>query len=332
MSRRWLPAWLLLLAACQQPAPPTADLSVSDLLSGESEPGFARATQVRPLSFPRDHGAHPAFRNEWWYLTGNLSAADGHRYGFQATFFRIALSPRPPPGASTWRSNQLWMAHAALSDLSRGAHLADQRFARQGNRLAGAAAEPFEVWLEDWRLAATDREGVWHLQLPARGFSLELDLQAASPVVLQGDRGLSRKGRQAGNASYYYSIPRLRVTGRLARGGQEQAVRGLAWFDREWGSSALEPGQTGWDWFSLQLDDGRNLMYYRLRRDTGEPDPLSAGSLSDASGLRRRLAPGQVSSPPSPTGAAIPSNGACNWPARPTPGGCEPCSRTRRCA
>jgi len=289
---------LVTLAGCGQPAPQSQDFKVSEVLGGSSAEGFARATAVRPFQFPADHGPHPTYRNEWWYITGNLQSADARAFGFQVTLFRIALQPEPVASDSAWRSNQLWMAHAALTDLAAGQHLAYERFARQAIGLAGAQLAPLSVWLEDWRLQLDEHTDVWRLQLPAPGFDLTLEFAPASPVVLQGDRGLSQKSSEPGNASYYYSIPRLRASGQLRLNGERLAVQGLAWLDREWSTSALGADQAGWDWFSLQLADGRNLMYYQLRRRDGSTDPHSSGSLSDARGLQRRLAPTDVSLTP----------------------------------
>jgi predicted secreted hydrolase len=287
-----------LLNGCGSSAPPADEVEVSEALGDSADEGFARATQVRRFQFPRDHGPHPAFRNEWWYITGNLEAEDGHRFGFQITFFRIALSSDVVESPSAWRTNQVWMAHAALGDFSAGTHRAEERFARQGAGLAGASAEPFRVWLEDWRLQAVGEGGDWRLRAPAEGFDLELTLSPVTPVVLQGEQGLSRKSAAPGNASYYYSIPRLGVRGRIRRGGDETRVGGLAWLDREWSTSALGPEQAGWDWFALHLQDGRDLMYYQLRRKDGSLDAHSGGSASDAGGLRRCLHTGEVALSP----------------------------------
>jgi len=283
--RTLLLAGLLLAGCADEPRP--SRFEVTEALGGGDDAGFARADRVRPFRFPADHGPHPAFRNEWWYLTGNLRSADGRSFGFQATFFRIALRPDSPPSPSAWRTNQVWMAHAAVSDLAAGEHLAEERFARQGAGLAGARAEPFRVWLEDWSLSAEG--GAWRLRIGTGRFHIDLALDPGGPLVLQGDRGLSQKSAVSGNASYYYSMPRLAATGRIALDGEAVPVEGLAWFDREWSTSALGPDQAGWDWFSLQLEDGRNLMYYRLRLKDGGTDPHSGGSLSDAGGLLRRL-------------------------------------------
>jgi predicted secreted hydrolase len=287
------------LAGCEPPAPEPQSFRVADVLGGGSAAGFARATEVRPFQFPADHGPHPAYRNEWWYLTGNLRSADGRRaFGFQITLFRIALQPRPVSSDSAWRTNQVWMAHAALSDVSAGDHQAYERFAREALGLAGAQRAPLRVWLEDWQLQLDEPGGLWRLQLPTPGFDLTLALTPASPVVLQGDQGLSQKSAEPGNASYYYSIPRLQASGQLRLNGETLVVQGTAWLDREWSTSALGPEQTGWDWFSLQLDDGRNLMYYQLRRTDGSTDRHSSGSLSDSGGLQRRLTPADVTLSP----------------------------------
>jgi len=289
---------VLVLSGCDQPPPEPDAFQVADALGNQQNAGYARAYDVRTFRFPEDHGAHPQYRNEWWYLTGNLQGPDGRRFGFQFTLFRIALLPEPLSSPSAWRTNQIWMGHAALSDISDGQyHQAHERFARQAVGLAGAASRPFRVWLEDWQLAERP-DGRWRLSLPTETFELNLTLDPDSPVVLQGDQGLSRKSAEPGNASYYYSMPRLQAKGTLHLQGQTLPVSGLAWLDREWSTSALGAEQAGWDWFSLQLADGRNLMYYRLRRKDGQVDPHSAGTLSDSDGLLARLAPADVTLTP----------------------------------
>lgn len=295
MQRFAVSGLLLLLAGCGGSEPPApSGISVESALGGGAAEGYARAERPRAFEFPADHGPHPEYRNEWWYLTGNLESAEGERFGFQVTFFRIALAPRAPERASAWAANQVWMAHAALTDAGAGAHEAEERFSRQALDLAGAQAEPFAVWLDDWRLGATGTGPAWRLEVDGDAFALDLALEPAKPVVLQGDRGLSQKSAEPGNASYYYSIPRLEATGRLRSGSRELQVEGLAWLDREWSTSALGPDQEGWDWFSLQLDDGRDLMFYRLRRTDGSADPHSAGTLVAADGSYRAVGAGDV--------------------------------------
>lgn len=285
-------AWLLLPAAL--PPPAAGFVPVAATLGGDAA-GYARAWAPRPLEFPRDHGPHPDFRNEWWYLTGNLVTPQGRRFGYQFTLFRSALSPDPAPDDSAWRTRQAYMGHFAVTDVAGGRHRSFERYARAALGLAGARAAPFRVWLEDWSLQG-GTEGPFPLRLRAvaEGVELELTLETAKPLVLQGERGLSRKSAEPGNASYYYSYTRLPSRGRLRLDSREFTVTGSSWLDREWSTSALGPEQTGWDWFALQLDDGRDLMFYRLRRRDGGMDPHSAGVLVAADGTRRDLGPAAV--------------------------------------
>ena len=279
-----------------------ASVAVSTALGQGDLSGFARATAPRRFSFPADLGPHPEFRTEWWYYTGNLETAAGRHFGFQLTFFRTALAPPPAGGAavahdsSAWSTRQLYLAHFALTDTAGRRFHAWGRLEREALGLAGARANPFRVWLEDWS-AASDAPGGLPVRLHAAegGVALDLTLTSDKPVVLQGDRGLSRKGSEPGNASYYYSLSRLSARGTVSAGGETHPVSGLAWMDREWSTSALGPDLVGWDWVALQLDDGREVMVYRLRRRDGTADPHSAGALIAADGVPRALAPGEVS-------------------------------------
>jgi len=304
---------LIALAACSRPGPvDSGGIDVSLALGGDAEAGFARAAGPRDFHFPADHNAHRGFRNEWWYLTGHLQAETGERFGYQITFFRIAMAPQAPALDSAWAGNHLWMAHVALTDLAAGVHRHGERFAREALGLAGQASGEFEVWVEDWHLTGGAGGALpWQLQVDAGDFALELDLGALRAPLLQGDAGLSQKGGAPGNASYYYSITRLETTGRLRSGERNYAVRGLSWLDREWSSSALESGQEGWDWFSLQFDDGADLMLYRLRRDDGAVDSHSAGTLLHAGGGEQSLQAGEFRLRPlrywqAPNGARYP--------------------------
>lgn len=289
-----------LLCGCDgRPAGGVERLDIGQLLSEPGAEGFAVADRVVALRFPRDHGAHPAFRSEWWYLTGNLEAGDGRRFGYQVTFFRNALEPPGvTSGDSAWRTRSLWMAHAAITDVAGQRHRARERFSRGEPGLAGAVADPFAVWLDDWRLSGRGGDGEhafpWRLSLPAGDFDLQLTLSGAGDPVLQGDRGLSRKSAGPGNASYYYSLPRLGSSGELVVDGRRYRLAGWSWFDREWSTSALDQGQTGWDWFSLQLDDGSALMYYQLRRGEAGVDPFSRGSRVAPGGDVTTIAPQDI--------------------------------------
>jgi predicted secreted hydrolase len=269
-----------------------AALPVTQALGAGDPAGYARADRPRPFAFPEDHGPHPGFRTEWWYYTGNLLTAEGRHFGFQLTFFRQALAPGEPPPGSAWRTTQAHLAHFALTDTEGGRFHAAWRTGRAALGLAGARARPFRVWLDDWT-AESAAPGALPMRLSARegDVAIDLVLDSAKPPVLQGDAGLSRKGPEPGNASYYYSFTRMPARGTVALAGRSFAVRGLAWMDREWSTSALGPDLAGWDWFAFQLDDGRELMFYQLRRRDGATDPHSAGSLVDVAGGARRLGP-----------------------------------------
>lgn len=279
-----------LAGAAAAGAPPT---QVTGILGQQGAAGFAQVLAPRPFSFPADHGPHPEFRQEWWYFTGNLDAADGERFGFELTFFRYALAPpgAAAVGASAWRTRQIYMAHFAVTDVARGRFRSRQKLSREALGLAGAQVSPFQVWIDDWSVssAAGTTPGLWRLRAAEQGYALELELAAGGVPVLNGEGGFSRKSEQPGAASYYYSLPRLAVHGRLVRDGRALPVQGLAWFDREWGSGGLGPQQVGWDWFALQLEDGSALMFYALRDRNGAPDAHSAGTWMGASGERRAL-------------------------------------------
>ena len=270
-----------------------------------ADSGFAQVLGPREFEFPRDHGPHPEYRQEWWYVTGNLDAANGERFGFELTFFRFALAPPPaaaPVGSeargaeSRWRTRQIYMAHFAITDVARQRFRFSQKLSRGAVGLAGAQRPPLRVWVDDWSLAASPGEGSaddtqWHLRAEESGYELTLDTQALPQPVLNGDQGFSRKSSAAGSASYYYSIPRVAVHGQLLRDGKPLDVSGLAWVDREWGSGPLD---RGWDWFALQMNDGSSLMFYALRRDDGRRDPNSAGTWTSATGQSRKLSSEEV--------------------------------------
>jgi predicted secreted hydrolase len=302
----------VLLHACAGPADEQrvrASLRVAELLGG-ADTAHARAIEVRPFTFPADHGPHPEFRTEWWYFTGNLVTADGRAFGYQLTFFRSALTDSttfaaagaPAAGieaaggngeASAWRTRHAWMAHFAVSDIAAARIIPAERFARGASGLAGAVADPFLVWLGDWS-AAGSAGATFPLRLAAssHGAAIELLLEQGKPVVLQGEAGLSRKGPEPGNASYYYSFTRMPTAGTVRIGNETYRVSGSSWLDREWSTSVLSPGVTGWDWMALQLDDGTDVMLYRLRQSDGTQAPFSAGTIVAADGSYASLAPG----------------------------------------
>ena len=291
MMRNTLAIFAGALLGSAATAAPTASLDIGSALAGDAT-GFEQALAVRPFIFPADHASHPSFRNEWWYLTGQLEDEEGQHYGFQYTLFRVGLTP-PQNKQATWPRDTLWMAHAALSDSGKKQQWHVQRLSHGGVETAGASAAPFRAWLDNWRLSSTGEQAQfpWALSLQAEDFHLELSLNTDKPVVLQGDRGLSHKGG-AGNASYYYSYTDLAASGTL----DGKPVSGRAWFDREWSTSVLPDGVLGWDWFSLQLDDGRQLMLYQLRgADSLTTANSRSGTLIAADGSSRQLFASDIS-------------------------------------
>jgi predicted secreted hydrolase len=284
---------LVAVAGCGETrSPDEAGLSLTATLGGADTVGYARAVEARPFVFPDDHGPHPEYRTEWWYATGNLSDANGRRVGYQFTIFRSALAPRAPESSSVWATNQAYMAHLAVTDAKIGEFRAFERFARGAGDLAGAQANPFRVWLEDWVLEGEGGDSTFPISLRASDGDVVLDLmlEAGKPLVLQGDSGLSLKGPEPGNASYYYSFTRMPTRGVVALGADTLTVSGASWLDREWSTSVLTEGQVGWDWFALQMDDGWELMVYALRMADGGAHPMSEGILVDPQGRSRRLA------------------------------------------
>lgn len=284
------------VSGCDEANKADAAFSVADALGGVADEGFKTADEIVRFQFPRDHGTHPEYRNEWWYLTGNLADEQGQRYGYQLTFFRIGLIPPSEhiEQESNWSQRDVWMAHVALTDASNQRHLQHEKFSRGNPGMAGAHYAPFKVWLDNWQLAAAGNPFPWHIAVQTTDFDLEFDLTAGKPMVLQGNQGLSQKSSGPGNASYYYSYPRLKTSGQIRLGDKRYQVTGLSWFDREWSTSALDEDQIGWDWFSLQLDSGSELMYYQLRNTQGQPHAGSQGKWINADGDAITIKPGDI--------------------------------------
>lgn len=246
--------------------------------------GFEPVAAVRQFSFPGDHGPHPEQRVEWWYYTGNVFSASGQRFGFQITLFRVGLDTTPTTeGDSAWRAKEIYIGHAALTDVEGKRYFHEERFERAALGLAGARTEPNRVWLREWELASAGG-AEFSARIDGSAFALDFSMRAQKPPVLQGEAGLSRKGPGHGEASYYYSIPRLSVAGTVTVDGVAHAVSGSAWLDREWTSAVLARGLEGWDWFSLQFLTGEELMLYRLRDERGDASPWSGGSWVDRDG------------------------------------------------
>lgn len=271
-----------------------AQATLMGLETKEDTSRFARANAVREFKFPEDHGPHNDFQTEWWYYTGNLQDAQGNHFGYQFTLFRRAMAPGAIDSAlSDFSTNQIYFAHFAVTDSAGNEHVAFEKYSRGAAGLAGAVAQPFHVFIEDWSARTTmgtgAAEGV-QVKAAEGDFAIELNLQATKPIVLQGDRGLSQKSPERGNASYYYSMPRMTTQGKVTTPRGTFEVMGESWLDREWSTSSLGDALQGWDWFSIQLNDGREIMYYQLRQKDGKLGELSGGTLIAKDGSTRRIA------------------------------------------
>lgn len=298
-------AWLLLSGCDQAPAPEDSFAGL-----GSDAADFAQVVPGKVFSFPEDHGPHDGFRIEWWYVTANLKDAEGNVFGVQWTLFRNALKAGPvQPG---WRDSTVWLGHAAVTSATR--HYAAERLARGGVGQAGAQAEPFNAWIDDWNFAS--RPGgaspLADMQLKASGaqFAYDLHLTSSRPLVLQGDGGYSRKSDQ-GQASYYYSQPFFTASGSVSLDGHTYQVSGPAWLDREWSSQPLAASQTGWDWFSLHLDRGAQLMLFRVREK--DSDGYLTGTWIDAQGHTETLHNSDIQLTPLTTTAIDGRNIPTRW-------------------
>ena len=278
--------------------PESGSLSVSKAMGTADTAGFEKAITERKFIFPDDNGAHPSFRTEWWYFTGNLTTQEGKRFGYQFTIFRNAISAEKTGISSGWKSNQVYMGHFTVTDIDNNKFYYFERFSRDGNKLAGAETSPFKVWIEDWSVTETGK-GRYEfpdvrLRANDKNISLDLKLMPKKPVVLQGENGLSRKSKDAGNASYYYSATRIVTKGKIISEGKEYKAEGYSWMDREWSTSALSDNQKGWDWFSLQLDNNTEIMYYQLRNKDGSIDEMSKGSIISETGRKENLSKDEI--------------------------------------
>lgn len=312
------------LAACSEGAGDASargSIGVADAMgSGDSDTGgYARAVEPPELRFPRDHAAHPEFRTEWWYVTANVDTPSGRRFGVLLVFFRQALAPMVAPRESTFATRDMMLAHAAVADIDGKRFHHAERLARAAGGLGGVNGGEgglVSIVCADWS-ARVDPEGdgLLPLELSAsdREFAFELRVETGKPLVLQGDRGLSQKSAERGNASIYYSCTRVPIAGRIEVEGIRHDVEGLGWIDREWSTSALGAEQVGWDWFSLQLDDDTEVMWYSLRRQDGSVDPWSRGCFVRADGSAVRLDPAAVRA--TPNGQWRAPDGGATYPA-----------------
>lgn len=263
-----------------------AVLTIAIVVAGASvlarQAVWKSAAPGRPITLPADHASHPDYKLEWWYYTGNVDAVDGRRFGYQLTFFRVGVDPAPA-NPSRWAVRDLYMAHLALTDVNGRRYRFSDRMNRAGPGWAGALTEGYRVWNDDWE-ATLSAPHTHRLRAGTREFGIDLTLDEGRPPALNGDRGYSEKGSEAGNASYYYSLTRMPTRGAITIDGRSIQITGASWMDHEFGTNFLETAQVGWDWFSIQLADGRDLMIFQLRRADGSIDPHSGGTLVDADG------------------------------------------------
>ncbi|MBW4509974.1 MAG: hypothetical protein KME64_26190 [Scytonematopsis contorta HA4267-MV1] len=279
----------------QQKVTASGKATVEWIANTPSSPGeFKQAIAPQEIVFPRDLGPHKDYQTEWWYYTGNLETETGRPFGFELTFFHRALTPKLESqnleSGSQLRSNEVYFSHFTISDIAANKFYPKERFSRGAAKLAGAQAEPYGVWLDDWSVSEI-AQGKVRLKAKTDKVALDLVLQQTLPPVLQGDKGFSRKGVEPGNASYYYSIVRQKTTGTITVGEENFSVNGLSWKDHEYSTSFLSKGDIGWDWFSLQLNNDTALMLYLLRREDGTIEPLSSGNFIAADGKVQPLSP-----------------------------------------
>jgi len=296
----WLP--LLVVAAVllsgyyltKSPTHKNTGESLAAFLSAPGNASFEQVTPDRTLVFPKDHGPHTGFRQEWWYFVGNLRDASGNRYGFQLTFFRFADGQtRADVGDSAWHTGHNWMAHMAITDVSKRRFITAEDFSRQALELTGAIDAPFGVWLNSWSVRQSDSActDCFELDLNARyqSHGLALRLSTRSGPVLQGENGFSIKDEHGKIASWYYTIPDFDITGRLTIDHHEVAVSGDGWMDREWSSAILGEQQSGWDWFALHHKDSAKLMLFQVRSRDSATGSYRHGMYIDADGNQHQL-------------------------------------------
>ena len=249
--------------------------------------GFLRADKVVPIQFPRDHGEHLDFQTEWWYVVGIVSDEDQREFGFQFTLFRQALTPSETM-VDPWRTGQIYMAHFAVSDIDLRNHVAFDRFSRGHSKLAGVSTVPFKAFLEDWVLQSVSHTfSPLQLQTQADGYALDLNLEMTKAPVLHGEEGLSWKSKT--NASYYYSVPRMETSGTLTTPERSFQVRGHAWIDREWSTGVLDENYRGWNWLTIHLDEGQELVLFNLVPRNKDVEVMPVGMLIGKEGQRSRL-------------------------------------------
>ena len=271
-----------------------ASLAAQYISSATRAADYLQATRPREWSFPRDHGRHFGFRTEWWYFTGNLRDSAGREFGYQITFFRTAFAPQPTTRPSPWAMTDVYFAHAAISDLHGRKFVFKDCLERGRPNLAWASDKTLDVVLIDWSAAL--QGDIIHLRaINSKDFAIDLTCIGGRGPILQGPGGVNLKGRQPGQASYYYSMTRLQTAGSLSLNGQTWQVTGLSWMDHEFSSNALAADQSGWDWMGLQLSDGSDLMIYRIRSKAGAGADYLSGTRITPDGTPHYLSAAELS-------------------------------------
>lgn len=272
-------------------------IEITSVLKGNNDTIFKKAIDKRVFKFPEDFYPKTDFRNEWWYFTGNLEAENGRQFGYQFTIFRNSLS-KTQSQMQNWESNEIYMCHFAITDISENKFYSFEKISRALNPLAtfDSAMNKINVESSYFKFNYNPSTKLTDFQIIASAEDIEmsLSLDSEKPIVLQGDEGLSQKSGTKGNASYYFSITKLKTTGKIKLKGQHLKLNGYSWFDREWSTSSLDTNQIGWDWFSLQLDNDYEIMFYALRKKDGSFDEFSSGTIVNPQGLYERIIAGQV--------------------------------------
>jgi predicted secreted hydrolase len=273
-------------------------ISVSDAMSAD-EGNYTKALEPREFIFPEDHGAHDDFKIEWWYFTGNLSDEKGNRFGYQFTIFRNALHSDSVTKQSSMSTNQLYLAHFALTDVSNGKFYYADKYSRGAANLAGASYLPLKIHVEDWTISVNEEYNgdylmpEFKIKADAGDFAIEFDVVPLKSIVKHGINGLSAKSNTPGNASYYYSYTRMDTRGQIKIGEKDYSVSGNSWMDREWSTSALDSAQVGWDWFSLQLDNQHEIMFFMLRNRDGSFN-FGKGTMIYPDGKHEYISPNDI--------------------------------------
>lgn len=275
-------------SAAQSPARPAAAGSGGELFSAPLITQYRLAVPPYRFRFPRDHAAHPEFQTEWWYYTGHLSSG-GRRFGFELTFFQVGIDPERKKSKSAWAPHTLYFGHFAVTDEDRGAFHYTESASRPALGMAGSETRRYRVWIHDWSAELLPDGKTHRLKASVPDFGIDLDLTPLKPPALHGIDGVFQKSAGLGRASHYYSMTRLESRGTLRLNGERLPVTGLAWMDHEFGSNQLTPQEAGWDWFSLQLENNRELMLYTMRLKDGGVEPESGGTIVNPDGTWKRL-------------------------------------------